>query len=185
MPGHTKRAAGSPEPGEPAFLEIGKVRRPHGVGGDVLVEVYTDFPERLQPRAEVFLGKDRLPLTIRSRRLHNDGLLLAFEKYTTPEQVGKFRNQILYSITKKAPKLPKGEYYLYQLMGLRVETDTGEALGSITDILETGANDVYEVTDGAGREVLLPATEEVILEINLEKQLMRVHLLPGLLGEEE
>ena len=81
------------------------VRRPHGVGGDVLVEVRTDFPERLQPKTEVYLGEKHLPLTIRRRREHNEGLLLAFESYTTPEQVGKFRNQSLYTTRKNAPKV--------------------------------------------------------------------------------
>src|SRR5512141_2466343 len=126
MPGHAERPAGSPAAGEPAFLEVGKVRRPHGVNGDVLVEIYTDFPERLQPDVEVYLGEGRLPLKIRRRREHNDGLLLAFENFNTPEQVGKFRNQLLYTSTNKAPKLSKGEFFQYQLLGLRVETDTGD-----------------------------------------------------------
>ena len=184
MPGHAERPAGSPAAGEPAFLEVGIVRRPHGVGGDVLVEVRTDFPERLQPKTEVYLGEKHLPLTIRRRREHNEGLLLAFESYTTPEQVGKFRNQSLYTPRKKAPKLAKGVYYLYQLIGLNVETDDGQALGKVTDVIETGANDVYEVADTAGKEILLPAIKEVILDIDLDQKIMRVHLLPGLLGEE-
>src|SRR5512140_1777546 len=182
MPGHAERPAGSPAAGEPAFLEVGKVRRPHGVGGDVLVEVLTDFPERLQPQVEVYLGENHLPLTIRRRREHNDGLLLAFENYTTPEQVGKFRNQIVYTSRKKAPKLAKGEYYLYQLIGLTVETDAGQVLGQVSDVIETGANDVYEVTNATGEEILLPAIADVILDIDIDKKLMRVHLLPGLLG---
>ncbi len=164
-------------------MEVGKVRRPHGVNGDVLVEIHTDFPERLKPETQVFLGENHLPLTIRRRREHNEGLLLAFETYTTPEQVGKFRNQTLYTSTKKASKLPKGEFYQYQLMGLAVETDSGESLGAITDVIETGANDVYEVTGPDGRELLLPAIKSVILEIDLKHNKMRVHLLPGLLDE--
>ena len=185
MPGRAERPAGSPAAGEPAFLEVGKIRRPHGVSGDVLVEVYTDFPERLRPKTEIFIGEDHLPLKIRRRRLHNDGLLLAFEQYTTPEQVGKFRNQIVYTSRTQAPILGKGEYFQYQLMDLNVEDEAGQLLGRITGILETGANDVYEVTDATGRELLLPATAEVILTVDLEQKKMRVHLLPGLLDNED
>ena len=164
-------------------MEVGKVRRPHGVNGDVVVEIHTDFPERLQPETQVYIGEKHLPLIIRRRREHNEGLLLAFDGYTTPEQAGKFRNLLLYTSRKKAPKLPQGQYYQYQLMGLEVLTDNGNKLGTITDVLETGANDVYEVTDPTGHEVLLPAIAEVILDIDLDLKKMRVHLLPGLLDE--
>jgi 16S rRNA processing protein RimM len=184
MPEHAERPAGSPAAGEPAFLEVGRVRRPHGLKGDVLVEVYTDFPERLQPDTEVFVGETHQPLVIRRKRTHNEGLLLGFDHYDTPEQIGRFRNQILYTARKKAQKLAKGEYYHYQLIGLAVEDEHGTPLGKVTDILETGANDVYEVTNETGTEILLPAIEDVILEINLDAKMMRVHLLPGLLREE-
>ena len=185
MSGHAERPAGSPAAGEPAFLVIGKMRRPHGVAGDALVEIYTDFPERLQPDVVVYVGEDHLPLTICRRRIHNDGLLLAFKNITTPEQVGRFRNQILYIPKKKAPKLSSGEYYQYQLLNLAVEDEAGRCLGKITEIIETGANDVYEVTDEAGHEFLLPAIAEVILDVDLDRKTMRVHLLPGLVGDEE
>ncbi len=185
MPRHVERPAGSPAAGEPAFLEVGKVRRPHGVSGDVLVEIHTNFPERLIAGVEVFLGEAHLPLTIRRRREHNDGLLLAFENYTTPDQVGRFRNQSLYQARKRAPKLSSCEYYHHQLLGLDVQKEDGTFLGKITGILETGANDVYEVTDEAGREMLLPAISEVILHVDLALGKIKVHLLPGLLGETE
>jgi len=185
MPEKTERPAGSPAAGEPAYLEVGKVRRPHGVSGDVLVEIRTDFPERLVPGIEIYVGEDHFQLKIRGRRVHNDGLLLAFDGYTTPEQVGRFRNKIVYTSRRKASKLSKGEYYHYQLMGLSVQDEAGTPLGKITGILETGANDVYEVRDEAGREVLLPAITDVILEIDLDLKKMQVHLLPGLLGETE
>jgi 16S rRNA processing protein RimM len=185
MSGHAERPAGSPAAGEPAFLVIGKVRRPHGVSGDVLVEIFTDFPERLRPDVVVYAGEDHLPLTICRRRTHNDGLLLAFENITTPEQVGRFRNQFLYISRKSATKLSKGEFYQYQLLDLAVEDESGRSLGKITEIIETGANDVYEVTDENGHELLLPAIAEVILNVDLDQKTMRVHLLPGLVGDEE
>jgi len=181
MSGRAERPAGSPTAGEPDFLAIGKVRRPHGVRGDVLVEIYTDFPEHLRVHKIVCAGENHLPLTISRRRLHNDGLLLAFEGFSTPEEVGRFRNQILYIAQADAPELPVGEYYRYELLGLEVEDETGKPLGTLTEIMQTGANDVYVVTDEAGAELLLPAIAEVVLDVNLVAKTMRVHLLPGLL----
>jgi 16S rRNA processing protein RimM len=180
-PGRAEKPAGSPAAGEPAYLAVGKVRRPHGVAGDVLVEVYTDFPERLQPRTMVYVGENRLPLTIRSQRFVNVGILLAFDGYSTPEQVGRFRNQNLFIKSDKAEVLPEGEYYFHQLLGLSVFDEMGELLGEVTEIMETGANDVYVVTNAAGRELLLPAIADVILDVDLVSKAMKVHLLPGLL----
>ena len=185
MPGHEEKLAGSPTAGEPAFLVIGKVRRPHGVSGEVLVEVYTDFPERLQPKRVVYAGKDHIPLTITFQRSHHDGILLTFDGFATPESVGRFRNQILYLVADDAKKLPDGEYYHHELLGLTVMDETGESLGKVTEIIETGANDVYVVSNGTSHEILLPAIAEVILEVDLKAKLMKVHLLPGLVEDRD
>lgn len=185
MAGHARRPAGSPAAGEPVFLVIGKVRRPHGVTGDVLVEVYTDFPERLQVKTKVFAGQDRIPLTIRRQRFHNDGVLLAFDGFTTPEQVGRFRNQMLYIQTENAAKLSEGTYYYHELIGLSVVDEAGTSLGKIMEIIQTGANDVYVVKNDDGHEILLPAIAEVILNVDLELKSVKVHLLAGLVEEED
>jgi 16S rRNA processing protein RimM len=181
MPEHAELPAGSPAAGEPAFLAVGKVRRPHGVTGYVLVEIYTDFPERLRPQAMVYAGEQHLPLTIKQQRSHNDGVLLAFEGFSTPEQVGRFRNQILYIKSSETEGLPAGEYYFHELLGLCALDENDELLGEVTEIMETGANDVYVVTNDSGRELLLPAIPEVVLNVDLVSKSMKVHLLPGLL----
>jgi len=147
------------------------------------VEVHTDFPERLKPKTRLFAGDARRPLTVCSARLHKDGLLLAFEGIGTPEQVGLLRNQLLYITAADRPSLPEGEYYHHQILGLRVVDETGQDLGAVTEILETGANDVYVVTDDNNHELLLPAISEVVLEIDLPRKTMRVHLLPGLTSD--
>ncbi len=180
MPGHAKRTAGSPTGGEPAFLAIGKIRRPHGLSGDVLVELYTDFPDRLKLKTVVYAGETHLPLTIHRMRSHNNGILLAFDGFITPEQVGRFRNQILYIVKTDALELPVGEFYFHELLGLSVSDENGEFLGKVTEILQTGANDVYVVTNDAGREILLPAIPEIILNVDLDLKTIKVHLLPGL-----
>jgi 16S rRNA processing protein RimM len=175
-----EQQAGSPPGGEPAFLVVGKLRAPHGVRGEILMEVITDFPERLQPGVTVLVGEEHQPQRIRSRRTHNKGLLISLEGYSTPETVGVLRNALVYVTTADRPALPKGEYYHHQLLGLRVLDDDGQELGRIIQILTSAANDIYVVRGESGSEILLPAIEEVILEIDLENGLLRAHLLPGL-----
>ena len=174
---------GSPANGEPVYLVVGKLRRPHGLRGELLMEILTDFPERLKPRKKVYIGETHHPHTIASRRTHNDGLILGFAGYDTPEQAGELRNQFVYIQAAGLPALPEGEYYHHQLVGLTVVSDEGRTLGKLVEVLETGANDVYIIKDDAGAEILLPAIPPVILDINLDSATMRVHLLEGLLDD--
>lgn len=167
------------------MLAAGKVRRPHGVRGEVFVELYTDFPERLAAKKIVYLGEMHKPVAIRSQRPHKDGLLLAFEGYDTPEAVGIFRNQVLYVPAAESPQLPAGEYYFHELLDLDVLDENSVLLGKLTEIIETGANDVYVVSAPSGSEVLLPAIPEVVLSVDLEAGRMIVHLLPGLVEIED
>jgi len=176
---------GSPSSGEPFYLAVGTLRRPHGVHGDLLMEVHTAFPERIQPGAQVFLGEAYSPITLERVRPHNDGLLVGFKHVDTPEAAGKLRNILVSVPAKDRPALAEGEYYHHQLVGLRVETDTGTSLGLLAEIMVTGANDVYVVTDEAGHELLLPAIEPVILSVDLAAGILKVHLLPGLLESQE
>ncbi len=180
MSGKKGRPAGSLKSGEPAFLAAGKVRRPHGVRGEVVVELYTDFPERLRPHTKVYLGEKHLPLTLRSARAHNKGMLLGFEEIDTPEAAGLYRNQVLYIVAEALPALAAGEHYFHQLIGLNVADEDGNLLGVLTEIIETGANDVYVVTGADGKELLLPAISPVVLNVDLPAKTMKVHLLPGL-----
>lgn len=184
MPGKRKAPAGSLKSGEPAFLAAGKVRRPHGVRGDVLVELTTDFPERLCSPRTVYLGEKHEPLVIKNCRSHKDGLLLRFDGFETPEAVGRFRNQVLYIAAADSPQLSEGEYYFHELLDLSVMDENGVLLGALTEIIETGANDVYVVTAPSRTEILLPAIPEVILSVDVEARRMIVHLLPGLVEGE-
>jgi 16S rRNA processing protein RimM len=185
MSGKKELSAGSLKSGEPAFLAAGKVRRPHGVHGEVLVELYTDFPERLRAPKTVYLGEKHEPVTINSDRPHKEGLLLGFDGFDTPEAVGRFRNQTLYVASSDSPPLSEGEYYFHELLGMSVLDENGLLLGSLTEIIETGANDVFVVTTPPGTELLLPAIPDVVLAVDLEKRKMIVHLLPGLMDGEE
>lgn len=144
------------------------------------MEVMTDFPERLHPGVVVYVGEDHSPVHIRSTRWHKAALLVAFKEYPDREAVGELRNQLVYVPLQDRPPLPEGEYYHHQLIGMQVVEDTGEILGKITGILETGANDILVVESQGSKEVLLPMIAEVVLDIDVEGGQMRVHLLPGL-----
>ena len=180
QPGQFDQPTGSLSNGEPLFLVVGKVRKPHGLRGEVRMEVITDFPERLSPGVVVYLGDDHQPMHIHSRRQHNQLLLISFKGITDPEAAGRLRNQLVFVRADDRPPLSEGEYYHHQLLGLNVVSHHGEQLGKLTEILETGANDVYIVRPAAGSDLLLPATDEVIEDINLESGVMTVNLLPGL-----
>jgi 16S rRNA processing protein RimM len=177
-------AAGSSLNGEPVFLAVGKLRHAHGVHGEILMEVYTDFPERLQPGTVLFLESGASLLTVTRRRTHREGLLLTFQGYSTPEAVGQLRNQLLYVKAEDRPPLAEGEYYYHQLLNLHVISDGGEAIGVVSDILETGASDVLVVRPEMGPEVLIPMVDEFVRQVDLAARQITVHLIPGMLAEE-
>jgi len=178
-----QQTAGSPVEGEPLFLVVGKLRHSHGLRGEILMEVITDFPERIRQGKTLLVGESYQPMRVTSRRVHGENLLLAFEGINSAEEVGRIRNQWVYVTANDRPSLSEGEYYHHQLIGLQVTSEDGLELGKITGILETGANDVYIIRSESGNEVLLPAIHSVILNIDLDKGQMLVHLLPGLLTD--
>lgn len=174
--------SGSPSIGEPEFLAVGKLRKPHGVRGEIKMTVWTEFPERLTPGVSLFIGDDFLPVTIRTVRWHNEDLLIAFEGIMDRNQAGEFRNQVINRSAEDVPELSEGEFYLHDLLGLQViREDSGDTLGEVIDFIETGANDVYVVQAEDGSETLIPAIDDVIKEIDLEKGIILITPLPGLL----
>jgi 16S rRNA processing protein RimM len=107
-------------------------------------------------------------------------MLIKFKGLETPEEVGQFRNQWLYVLAADMPPLPEGQLYQHELLGFAVMDENENRVGELVEILETGANDVYVVRDDSGREILLPVIPSVILEIDSDRRLIRVHLLEGL-----
>ena len=175
-PGQT----GSPASGEPVYLSVGLLRRPHGLRGELLMEVLTDFPQRLRVGTRVFIGDNHAPMTIAAVRGHNDGLLVRFRGVDSPDTAGKYRAKLVFVSAEDRPPLPEGEFYYHEVIGLRVVNEADEELGTLAEILETGANEVYIVKRPDGRDLLLPAIEDVILKIDPAAGLVRVRLLPGL-----
>jgi 16S rRNA processing protein RimM len=147
------------------------------------MEVFTDFPERIVPGAIYYIGSQQMPLELVSCRPHKHGLLVRFKGYDIREQVAGLRNQLVQVRSDDLPSLPEGDFYLHQLLGLDVVDEEGALLGQVSEILSTGANDVFVVRTAGGSELLLPAIRSVILKMDLEARLIRVHLLPGLLPD--
>jgi 16S rRNA processing protein RimM len=163
----------------PTRLIIGRVLKPFGVRGELKIEILTEFPERFASLRQVFLGDDAKSFAVESARLHSGAALIKLAGIDTPENAAKLREQLVCVAIENAVPLPANHVYLYQLIGLRVKTTDGQTLGTITDVLDTRANDVYIVNDGT-REILLPAIPDVVREINLERGEMLVELIDGL-----
>lgn len=161
------------------FLAVGRVLRPHGVRGELLLETLTDFPEHLAEQKVVYLGDPPQPHPLAAVRRHRRQLLLRLADCHDADTAEAYRDQLVQIEAEAAAPLPPGLYYHHQLLGLAVYTDEGEHLGELVEILETGANDVY-VVQGAQGEVLLPVIAEVIGAVDLPARRMTVHLLVGL-----
>lgn len=140
------------------------------------MDVLTDFPERLKPRRVLYAGDEHEPVRLQSVRWHNKVMLVKILGYDSPEAAAKYRNMALYVRMDELPALPEGEYYHHQLIGLRVLLENGETAGVLEEILTTGANDVYTVRKPDGSEILLPAIEDVILKVDLDRGEMVVRL---------
>lgn len=172
--------SGSPESGEPEFLLVGRVGRPHGVRGEVQFQVLTDFPERIVPGKRLLLGDDKKPYEVLTVRGSEERLILGLAGLADRDAAGLLRNELVFVPASEVPALPEGEYYLHELIDLPVQTEDGTLLGILTEILYTGANDVFVVEKEGGGELLLPAIDDVVLEVDIEKGRIVVRLLEGL-----
>lgn len=169
------------------LVKVGKIVGTHGYKGTLKVESLTDFPERFKPeqKLKVGLGSAVRELTLEMCGFHRGQLLMKFKEIASMEEAIRYRDNFISVNADELYPLPEGSYYQFQLVGLKVEDLEKGYLGELTDILETGANDVYVVKSDIYGEILIPAIKQVIQEVDLSGQCMRVKLLPGLLGEDE
>lgn len=166
---------------QPEYLVVGEVLKPWGYKGEVKVKLLTDFPTRIAKLKTVYLGPDLRAFHVERARLLSGFAVFKLEGLDAPESVAKLRGQAVQVAATEAAPLRKGQYFHHQIIGLHVSTIEGEELGTVEEILETGANDVYLVRRVDGTEVLIPAIQDVIREIDLERGLVVVRLLPGLI----
>ena len=139
----------------------------------------TLFPERIRTGKSVFLGEDHEEYQVVSVRWKNALMVLRFAGFNNPEEAARLTNLEVFTRTLGLPKLPEGQYYHHQLIGLKV-WQADEYLGELVDIMETGANDVYIIASVGSQELLIPAIPDVIIKIDLEAGTIQVELLEGL-----
>lgn len=167
------------------FFQVGIVTSTHGVRGEVKVFPTTDDARRFKRLKEVIVdtGKERCTLEIEGVKFFKQFVILKFKGIDTLNDVEKYRKSSLYVTRENAVRLGRDEYFCADLIGLRILDEDGKAIGSLRDVLETGANDVYVIDLSDGRELLLPAIKQCVLEVNVSEGFMRIHILDGLLDE--
>lgn len=170
---HEPSDAAAPAPDAPLErLMIGIIGAPHGTNGSMRFRIVSDFPERLASLTHVYLGDEPQRRRLRSLRGASPAAILNVGGVTSREEAALYRGMPVYIDIRDAKPLDEGEYYWHQLIDMTVVSPEGETLGTLTSILQTGANDVYVVTRPDGTELLLPAIQDVILDIDVPNKRM-------------
>lgn len=171
---------------EERLLNIGKIVNTHGIKGEVKVYPQTDFPEvRFKAGNKLFMypPESGQPITIEivSSREQKKMYVLQLKGFDNINQVEKYKGWELKVSNAERVPLPEGEYYVRDIIDCTVETDEGEQLGTIKDILSPGANDIWVVKLANGKELLLPVIDDVVLDVDIAARKVKVHLMEGLL----
>ncbi len=166
---------------EPRYLAIGRVLRPHGVRGELRVEVLTDYPELVARRDYLYLGPRHQRYELESVRTHKHLLLLKLKGCDDRNAADAWREALVEVAIDDAVPLEDDEYYHFQIVGMQAETEEGQILGEVVEVLglPLGANDVY-VIHGPFGEILVPAIDDVVVGLDMEGGRMILHLPPGL-----
>ena len=165
------------------FLKVGVITTTHGVRGEVKVYPTTEEPERFLELDHVLLdtGKEFRDLEIKNVRFFKNLVILKFKGIDNINDIEKYKGHDLWIPREEGQELDEDEYYIADLLGLRVILDDGTEFGTLKNVMETGANDVYIIDTNAHGEVLVPAIRECIQDIDLEKNTMTIHLMKGLI----
>ena len=167
------------------YLEVGKIVGTHGVKGLTRVQVWADSPDFLKQFKYLYTGENgENKLTVLKVQPHGNISLVAFKGVDTIEHAESFRNTVLY-IDRKDVKLPDGRYFITDLIGITVyDADSNAVLGRISDVSQTGANDVWHITNG-GKEYLIPAIDDVLLNVDIEGETAVIRPLKGIFDDED
>ncbi|HAP79067.1 MAG TPA: 16S rRNA processing protein RimM [Ruminococcus sp.] len=165
------------------YLEAGKIVNIHGIRGEVKIIPYCDSPELLCEFDRLFLGKSLKEIYIQRSRVQKNMVICKIEGIDTPEQAEKLRNQMLY-MHRDDLELDENTYFIQDLIGITVkDADTGEIYGTIDDVLQTGANDVYSIKNG-DKNYLVPAIADVVVDTDIDSGVMTIRVLEGLFDED-
>ena len=165
------------------LFRVGVISKTHGIRGEVKVYPTTDNVRRFDDLKEVILdtGKEQLILHVTSVKYFKNMVILKFKEFDNINDIIPYKGMDLLVTRENAIPLEEGEYYIADIIGSKVITDEDKILGTLTDVLQTGANDVYVVKTKDGKEVLLPSIEECILDRDIENKIVKVHIMKGLL----
>ena len=165
------------------LLQVGAIASTHGIKGEVNIFPTTDDANRFKILKEIILdtGKEKLTMEIEWVKFMKKFVILKFKGIDTINDVEKYKGKALFVTRDHAVKCEENEYFIADLIGLAVMDDADNPVGTITDVLQTGANDVYVVLMADGKEVLFPAIKECILKIDMESKMMTVHVMDGLM----
>jgi 16S rRNA processing protein RimM len=165
------------------LLQVGAITQTHGLHGEVKVFPTTDDVKRFKKLKDVILdtGKEKITLEIEGVKFFKNLVILKFKGFDNINDIEKYKGKSLYVTRENAVKLRRDEYFIADLIGLKVYDDEDNYLGELTNVIETGANDVYEVKFEDGREVLFPAIKQCILNVDMDNRTMKVHIMKGLL----
>ncbi len=161
------------------FIIIGQILAPQGIKGKLKVKVITDFPQRFAPSSTVYIN--RQPVIIDSTEGHKGKVIIKLNTIDSIEAAQRLQGQPIEIHHSQVYSLPEGQYYHFQLIGLEVWTIQGELLGNITEVITSESNDNY-VVKGDGGEILIPAIEDVVKSIDLNKGRIVIEAIPGLLS---
>lgn len=165
---------------------VGKIVNTHGIRGELKIVPQTDFLEERFAKGSklVFFNPEKeelLPVTVESSRNHKNMIIARFQGYNDINEVEKYKGWLLKVEEQYLSELGDEEFYYHEIIGCLVFTEDGEELGTISDILSPGANDVWVVKRSAGKPLLLPYIDEVVLNVDVEQKRVTVHLMEGLL----
>lgn len=166
------------------YLETGKIVAVQGLKGEVRVEPWCDSGEFLCEFDTLYFDKGETPLEITRSRVQKNIVIMKIKGIDTPEQAQNVRNKILY-MDREDVELEEGAYFVQDLIGLEViDNDSGEQYGKLCDVSFTGANDVYHIKDRDGKIRLIPAIPDVVIDTDITKGIMKIHVLEGLFDED-
>lgn len=165
------------------LLQVGVIASTHGIKGEVKVFPTTDDVNRFRKLKEVILdtGKEQMTLEIEGVKFFKQFVILKFKNFDNINEIEKYKGNSLMVTRKNAVPLKENEYFIADLIGLSITDEEDKDFGVLKDVLQTGANDVYVIDMNSGEEVLVPAIKECILNIDIKKRTMKIHLLEGLL----
>ena len=168
---------------EPTVV-VGRITRAHGLTGELAVMVLSEVPDRFAEGAVLHL-EDGRTLTVESTRAHKDRLLVRFREVRDRTEADALRSAFLAVPASSSPPLPEGSWWDHELVGCSVETEAGRALGVLTEVIHTAANDVWVAVDPDGAETLIPALKDVLVSVEVTEERIVVREVPGLTAPEE